>query len=287
MNVMQKLLFLFNFEGLIQNWMINMREFRDEYSMPLREYYCASYLALLVICASPAFGEDEAAAGGGENASNPLASVTNTDVRLQYLDLTDDRGRVNDLFVDGAFMVNPKLKIKYELHYWETNVTGTSQSGLETAVLKAIYFPKQGVLDSGTKYKVAIGLDLIVDFGNHDKGIGMGADQLAPFVGIALSMPSGLTLIPLTQQFLSISGEDVNITAARLIALQPLAKQRWLKADLIVPYDWETDTIPAQAELQYGVNVNQQVALYVDGMVGIGHDRIFDWGVGVGLRIKY
>ncbi len=284
---MRKLLFDILLPGLIQIWTFNMSEFRAEISMPLRKHNYALYLALLVICASPAFGQEETAAGGGENASKPLASVTNTDLRFQYLDLTDDRGRVNDLFVDGAFMINPKLKIKYELHYWETNVTGTSRSGLETAVLKAIYFPKQGILDSGTKYKVAIGLDVIVDFGNHDKGIGLGADQLAPFVGVALSMPSGLTLIPLTQQFLSVSGEDVNITAARLIALQPLAKQRWLKADLIVPYDWETSTIPAQAELQYGVNVNQQVALYVDGLVGLGHDRIFDWGVGVGLRIKY
>ncbi len=263
------------------------RQFKEEISVVLRDYRRALCLALLVICASPAFGQEEEAAGGGENASNPLASVTNTDLRFQYLDLADDRGRVNDFFVDGAFMVNPKLKIKYELHYWETNVTGTSQSGLETAVLKTIYFPKQGVLDNGTKYKVAIGLDLIVDFGNHDKGIGLGADQVGPFVGIALSMPSGLTLIPLTQQFLSVSGEDVNITAARVIALQPLPRQMWLKADVIVPYDWETDTIPAQAELQFGVNVNQQVALYVDGLVGLGHDRIFDWGIGVGLRIKY
>ena len=264
-----------------------MRELRDQIPMPLRKYHYALYLALLAICASPAFGQEEAAAGGGENASNPLASVTNTDLRFKYLDLKDDRGRVNDFFVDGAFMLNPKLKVKYELHYWETNVTGSSQSGLETAILKAIYFPKQGILDSGTKYKIAVGLDVIVDFGNHDKGIGLGANQLAPFVGVALSMPSGLTLIPLTQQFLSVSGEDVNITAARLIALQPLARQRWLKADLIVPYDWETSTIPAQAELQYGVNVNQQVAFYVDGLVGLGHDRIFDWGVGVGLRVKY
>ncbi len=263
------------------------RQFKEEISVVLRDYRRALCLALLVICASPAFGQEEAAAGGGENASNPLASVTNVDLRLKYLDLTNDLGRVNDLFVDGAFMVSPKLKIKYELHYWETNVTGTSQSGLETAVLKTIYFPKQGILDNGTKYKVAIGLDLIVDFGNQDKGIGMGADQVGPFVGIALSMPSGLTLIPLVQQFLSVSGEDVNITAARVIALQPLAKQRWLKADVIIPYDWETDTIPAQAELQFGINVNQQVALYVDGLVGVGHDRIFDWGVGLGLRVKY
>ena len=96
-----------------------------------------------------------------------------------------------------------------------------------------------------------------------------------------------MTVIPLVQQFLSVSGEDVNITAARVIALQPLPRQRWLKADVIIPYDWETATIPAQAELQFGVNVNQQVALYVDVLVGLGHERIFDWGVGVGLRIKY
>ncbi len=82
-------------------------------------------------------------------------------------------------------------------------------------------------------------------------------------------------------------GEDVNITAARVIVLQPFPRQMWLKADIILPYDWESDTVPAQAELQFGVNVNQQVALYVDGIAGLGHDRLFDWGVGVGLRIKY
>ena len=271
------------------------RQFKEEISVVLRDYRRALYLALLVICASPAMGQEEELAdldgpelaGGGENASNPLASVTNTDVRLQYLDLANDRGRVNDLFVDGAFMINPKLKIKYELHYWETNVTGSSKSGFESAIVKFIYFPKEGIWDNGIKYRVALGLDLIKDFDNLDKGIGMGADQIAPFAGIALALPSGMTVIPLVQQFLSVSGEDVNITAARVIALQPFPKQRWLKADVIIPYDWETDTVPAQAELQYGVNVNQQVALYVDGLVGLGHDRLFDWGIGVGLRFKY
>jgi len=45
--------------------------------------------------------------------------------------------------------------------------------------------------------------------------------------------------------------------------------------------------VPAQAELQFGMNVNRKVALYVDGIVGVGGDKLFDWGVGVGLRIKY
>jgi outer membrane phospholipase A len=61
----------------------------------------------------------------------------------------------------------------------------------------------------------------------------------------------------------------------------------WLKADVILPYDWETDTVPAQFELEFGMNVNKKVALYVDGIAGLGHDRLIDWGVGVGLRIKY
>ncbi len=271
------------------------REFKEEISVVLRDYRRALCLALLVICSSPATGQEEGLtdldgpelAGGGENASNPLAAVTNTDLRFKYLDLTDDLGRVNDFFVDGAFMVNPKLKIKYELHYWETNVTGSSKSGLESAVLKVIYFPKEGIRDNGVKYRVAVGLDLIADFDNLDKGIGMGADQIAPFAGIALGLPSGMTVIPLVQQFLSVSGEDVNITAARVIALQPLPRQMWLKADVILPYDWETDTVPAQAELEFGMNVNQKVALYADGIAGLGHNRLVDWGVGAGLRIKY
>ena len=54
-------------------------------------------------------------AGDSENASNPLAKVSNTDLRWKYLDLVDDRGRVNDFFIDGSFMSHPKLKIKYEL----------------------------------------------------------------------------------------------------------------------------------------------------------------------------
>lgn len=251
--------------------------------------------AFLIACAPLALGEEQELddldgpelAGGGENASNPLAKVKNTDVRWQYLDLVDGLGRINDYFVDGSFMINPKTKLKYELHYWETNITGSSESDFESALVKLIYFPKEGIRDSGVKYRLAFGVDLIADFDNQDKGIGMGADQIGPFGGIALAMPSGLVLIPLAQQFVSISGEDVNITAARVIALQPLPRQMWVKADVILPYDWETDTAPVQAELQFGMNVNQKVALYVDGIAGVGGDKLFDWGVGVGVRFKY
>jgi len=48
-------------------------------------------------------------------------------------------------------------------------------------------------------------------------------------------------LIPLVQQFLSYSGEDVNTTAFRLIAIKPLPGKMWTKLDAKVPIDWEHD----------------------------------------------
>jgi hypothetical protein len=48
-------------------------------------------------------------AGGDENASNPLAAVSNTDLRWQYLDsFVDGSSHLNDYFIDGAFMLNSK-----------------------------------------------------------------------------------------------------------------------------------------------------------------------------------
>ncbi len=50
----------------------------------------------------------------------------------------------------------------------------------------------------------AIGGDWIVEFDDEDKGIGVGADQIAPLAGVAFShFTSGLVLIPLAQHFVS------------------------------------------------------------------------------------
>jgi hypothetical protein len=219
-----------------------------------------------------------------ENASNPLAKVKNTDVRYQYLDL--DNARINDVFLDGAFMALDNLKIKYEVHYWETDISGDSENNIESATLKGIYFPTEGAWGDVT-YRVALGLDWIVDLGEVDKVIGSGSDQLGPFVGLAMGI-GGITLIPLVQHFFDYSGEDVNTTAFRLIAIKPLPQQMWLKLDAKVPIDWENDQeIPAVAELQFGKSINKIVGVYVDGLVGIGTDRPYDWGVGLGVRFNY
>lgn len=237
---------------------------------------------LLLLVGHAAVASDES---GGENASNPLAKVKNTDLRWQYLDLGD--GRVNDLFIDGALMATDTLKVKYELHYWETDISGNSETDWESATLKGIYFPKEGARGTVT-YRLALGLEWIVDLGDPDKGVGSGADQLAPFAGVALGLKNGTMLIPLVQQFWSYSGEDVNTTAFRVIAIKPLPNQLWLKLDAKVPVDWENDrAVPATAELQFGKNINRLLALYVDGLLGFGGDKPYDWGIGTGLRFKY
>ena len=57
-----------------------------------------------------------------ENASNPLSSVNNTDLRVRFYELTNDTNRT-DYDIEGAYMVTPKFKLTYELHYWDADVT--------------------------------------------------------------------------------------------------------------------------------------------------------------------
>ena len=72
-----------------------------------------------------------------------------------------------------------------------------------------------------------------------------------------------------------------------MIAIQSLPKAFWAKLDTIVPFDWENDIIPATVEMQGGRMLTSALGLYFDVLVGIGSDRPYDWGVGIGMRISY
>lgn len=85
----------------------------------------------------------------------------------------------------------------------------------------------------------------------------------------------------------SYKGADINMTATRLIAIQSLSGRRWIKYDLIVPYDWENDAIPATAEFQLGKMYNKNFGLYAEVGAGLGSDRPYDWGAGIGARFMY
>ena len=82
-------------------------------------------------------------------------------------------------------------------------------------------------------------------------------------------------------------GPDVNQTSIRLIAIQSLPNDFWGKLDAKIPLDWENDIIPATAELQLGKMFTPSFGTYVDGLIGIGSDRPYDWGVGLGVRFNY
>ncbi len=222
-----------------------------------------------------------------ENASNPLAATNNVDFRWQYT--SADPGDAHDVFVDGAYMLMPKLKLKYELHYNFTDVTGSDENDFEKVIIKPIYFPFESKLNEDWGLRAAVGFDWTVEFGNEDQGIGVGADTIAPFGGFAFAhLPSGLTLIPLLQQFVSYDGDtDVNQTSARLIAIKPFGEGYWVKLDAKIPYDWENEQWPVNAEIQVGYNFGPSWAIYADGLVGIGGDRPYDAGAGLGLRFKF
>ena len=150
-------------------------------------------------------------AHGQENASNPLAAVSSTDPRLQYFDLGEsDQIKA---WIDGAYMATPKLKLRYEVHYVSTNVTGSREADWESVHFKPIYFPKKGALGAWN-YTLALGFEWIITFDNTDKGIGCGrpppgdfqcrpmvgsgSDQIAPLVGLSL-VKGDLVVVPLMQ----------------------------------------------------------------------------------------
>lgn len=222
-----------------------------------------------------------------ENASNPLSKGRNTDLRIQHTD--GDGGEKTDYFIDGAFMARDNLKIKYELHYNDVDQGFSSSNDWEKALVKLIYFPTEGLINDTWGYRAAVGLDWIVEFGNEDQGIGTGSDQLGPFAGLAFAnRETNLSLIPLVQHFLDYNRDtDISQTALRLIALQPFAKDYWAKVDLKVPYDWERSEWSGSIELQLGYNINEKVAIYGEALVGLGGNRSFDDGLGVGLRFRY
>ena len=96
---------------------------------------------------------------GEENASNPLAAVNNTDFRWKHFDL--DGSERDDFYANGSYMLTPKLKLKYDLHYWNTDVTGRSESDWESLHLKPIFFPQQGKIGLWN-YRLAFGAEWIL-----------------------------------------------------------------------------------------------------------------------------
>lgn len=219
-------------------------------------------------------------------ASNPLSSTSKLDLRLDYFDL--DGGDRFDFNLKGDVMLHPRLKFTYEAHYWSTNITGTTEDDWESVSLKPIYFVDDVKLADPWQMRIAAGFEWLVDADNADQGIGSGSDQLGPLLGFAFNnRDTGLTLIPLVQQFLSYDGPSVNTTAFRLIALQPLPDSMWLRLDGRIPYDWENDAVPASFEVELGRMFSPRWGVFGTSFIGIGGDRSYEWGLGAAVRFRF
>jgi hypothetical protein len=244
-------------------------------------------IGLVGLCfAAGALASSGEAAGVAENASNPLAKTRNTDFYGEAF-RAESEVDLSTGSVEGAFMARDDLKVKYEAHYWRLESPSRTSSGWESFTLKGIWFPVEGRRGSWG-YRLALGLDWVLDGGNSEDGIGTGSDQLAPFVGIALSPRQGTTLIPLIQHFESYNGDPFSMTAVRVIAMQSLPEQWWLKVDCAIPVDWENDrSVPATFEFQLGRKVSKSVSLFGNAHAGLGSDRPYDYGFGFGLRLSY
>jgi len=229
------------------------------------------------------------AGAAGAAGSNPLSSVSKIDFIWQHLDLTTSGDTLEDYSLKGATMLLPRLKLLYEVHYWDTNVTGDDENDWSSVNIKPVFFVNDRELGGVWGMRTAVGLEYIVDFDNGDKGIGAGTDQIAPFIGFAFSNRESKTvLIPLVQHFEDIgSGPEVSTTALRVIALQPFPEGYWAKADIKLPYDWENEEWPVNGELEVGKMFNATVGLFLQGLGGVGSDRPFDWGTGIGLRVNF
>jgi hypothetical protein len=229
---------------------------------------------------------EESPEAAAENASNPLAKTRNTDFIGAGFRASGDVDLAT-ASVEGAFMARSNLKVKYEAHYWRLDAGDRKENGLESVTLKGIWFPKEG-RRGNWGYRLALGLDWVLDGGNSDDGIGSGSDLLAPFAGVALSPRQGTTIIPLVQHFEEYKGNPFSMTAVRVIAMQALPERWWLKLDGIVPFDWENDrAVPATLELQLGKSVSRAVSLFGNAYAGLGSDRPYDYGFGFGIRLSY
>ena len=100
-----------------------------------------TWLATLTMLTGPVLAADPLPPRPNGAASDPLAVVTFTDLRVTSNDL--EGGSERDIFsVEGAYVFHPKFKVNYDANYWRTDVTGPTESGWADLRIKPIYFPR-------------------------------------------------------------------------------------------------------------------------------------------------
>ncbi len=233
---------------------------------------------------------DESAKSVGA-ASDPTAAVNFQDLRFRYLDLGGSKFR-RWYNTEGAYMVTPKLKIINELHYWDTDLSGTTESNLESVRIKAIYLTR-GPSIGKVRSRWVFGLEWIKELGDASEGTSAGSDQLAPFTGFGWQLSPNTTLITLVQYFGSYeeeSGvEEVSRTGPRVIYLHSIpSRKMWFRLDDKFVIDHKAGAATSNTlEIQIGKMLSPKFGVYVDALYQTGGFQQYDWGIGLGVRYMY
>jgi hypothetical protein len=248
-------------------------------------------IVLLFLIPSGVLASDESASSGAA-ASDPTAAVNYQDLRYRYFDL--DGGDKNSFETEGAFMLNPRLKITNELRYVETDSSGKSEQDFEQLKLKAILLTNGKPF--GIKAKYALGVEWQKDLGDLKEGTGTGADIIAPLAGIGWAPNDNNFIVTLIQYFHSYDTDsdrkdDVRETGPRLIWIRSLPDIKgWFKADLKMSINHEDDNDFSQTmEFQFGKMFSPSVGVYAELLLGddVLDTNAYDIGGGLGVRFMY
>lgn len=227
----------------------------------------------------------------GSNASDPTAAVNFVDFRFQAFDLDGSADR-DRYALEGAYIPAEGHKLTYEINYWDTDITGKDESGLESVKVRYINLQPK-MLSGGLKYKLAIGAEVILDQGDVDDGIGSGTDQIAPMFGAGWLLSERHFLITLVQYFHSYeedsNAEKVRTTGPRLIWLYKIPDIKgWLKVDDKFSINHEDDDHTSNSiEIQLGKMFTPSIGGYVEYLNNNAGVRGYDDGIGVGLRMTF
>jgi len=229
--------------------------------------------------------------GSGVDASDPTAAVSYVDLRLQTFDLFDSAER-DRYALEGAYVAGEVHKLSYQVNYWDTDVSGEDESGLES--LRAQYMHIQSrERRNGFAYRLVVGAELILDQGDLDDGIGSGTDQVAPLIGAGWNFSENNSLATLLQHFYSVSEEDdadrVRTTMPRLIWMYHFADiDGWLKVDNQLYLDHEDGHRSSNViEIQLGKMFMPGIGGYVEYLTNNAGAKIYDDGWGLGLRMAF
>ena len=152
------------------------------------------------------------------------------DFGFRYFDLP--KGNHTRVYrAEGGTMLTPYFKFVPKVEYWDTNAAGQDESSLSFISLKGIFLmpgPEVGPF----KTRLAGGLEWIKDFGRFNDATSLGADQIAPLLGIAW-VTEKTFIVTLVQYFKSYSTQsaapDVEVTGPRVILIRKIPEIRgWL-----------------------------------------------------------